>query len=193
MALQRGHIVAQQPEVSDIRELTREDLAHLTVKREPVTIQTLRDNHHRIARCLASGMGVDDTAAICGMSYNRVSMLKADPSVKELIAHYRGLITADWIREQDHLASVARANMLKAEAMLSDKIDAALENNEFLPTRDLIAIAGDRMDRFGYGKVQKNININSDFAAKLEAARNRSSRVDEARVIEAEPASFRRL
>jgi hypothetical protein len=138
-------------------------------------------------------MNIEDTAAICGISYNRVATLKIDPSVQELIAHYRGLITADWIREQDHLASVARANMLKAEAMLSDKIDAALENNEFLPTRDLIAIAGDRMDRFGYGKVQKNININSDFAAKLEAARNRSSRVDEARVIEAEPASFRRL
>jgi hypothetical protein len=41
------------------------------------------------------------------------------------------------------------------------------------------------LDRTGYGKVNKNVNINVDFAAQLEAAINRSSR---ARAIEA-PAS----
>ena len=172
------------PEITNIRAVTRADLAHLTVKREANAVQTLRDNHHRIARAVASGMSIADIAATCGVSYNRVSSLKADPAFQELVAHYRALVTAEWA-QQDTVIEFLRGNALKAQAMLSDKLDAASEAGEFLPTRDLLGIAELGLDRTGYGKVNKNINVNVDFAAKLEAARNRSARANFVRTIEA--------
>ncbi len=186
--LQRGHShIEPTPEITNIREVTRADLAHLTVKREATVVQSLRDNHHRMARAVASGMSLSEVAATCGVSVNRVSSLKSDPSFQELVAHYRSIITAEWA-QQDTVIEFMRSNALKAQAMISDKLDDAAEKNEFLPTRDLLGIAELGLDRTGYGKVNKNVNINVDFAAKLEAARNRSGRAREVRTIEASAA-----
>ncbi len=183
--LQRGHrAIPQQVVISDIRPLTRADLSHLTVKREPQTLTTLRDNHHRIARAVASGMSNAEVAQACGVSISRVSTLRADPTFRELVAHKRAMIDAEWAASADPVVEIMKSNAMKAAAMLSDKIDAAMEKNEYLPTRDLVAIQEFGFDRTGYGKVNKNINVNVDFAAKLEEARNRSARAPAARVIE---------
>lgn len=183
--LQRGRVPIQQPvTITDIRPLTRADLTHLTVKREPKTLATLRDNHHRIARAVAGGLSNADVATTCGVSITRVSTLRSDPSFIELVAHYRALITESWVATADPVTEFMRANSLKAQAMISDKLDEAAEKNEFLPTRDLLGIAEFGADRTGYGKVNKNLNINVDFAAKLEEARTRSARAPAARTIE---------
>jgi hypothetical protein len=129
-------------------------------------------------------MSVTDVAATCGVTIARVSSLKADPAFAELVAHYRAIITAEWA-QQDTVIEFMRTNALKAQAMISDKLDDAAERNEFLPTRDLLGIAELGLDRTGYGKVNKNVNINVDFAAKLEAARGRASRATTIREIEA--------
>ena len=182
--LQRGHShIEPIPEITNIREVTRADLAHLTIKREASVVQTLRDNNHRIARAVASGMSVGDIAAACGVTISRVSSLKSDPAFIDLIAHYRAIITSEWA-QQDTVIEFLRSNSLKAAAMLSDKLDEAAEKGEHLPTRDLLGIQELGLDRTGYGKVNKNINVNVDFAAKLEAARNRASRASETRVLE---------
>jgi len=186
MGLQRGHISAAKVEITDIRSLERSDLSLLLEKRPKVQIQSLRDSHHRVARAVASGLSNIDVAAICGISANRVSVLKDDPAFSDLVAHYRGIVTADWVASADSFMEVATANMLKAEVMLSDKLDDAIAEGKPLPTRDLLAISRDAADRFGYGKMQKNLNVNVDFAAQLEAARRRSS---QARVVEAVPMS----
>ena len=113
--LQRGHShIEPTPEITDIREVTRADLSHLTVKREASVVQTLRDNHHRIARAVASGMSVTDVAATCGVTIARVSSLKADPAFAELVAHYRAIITAEWV-QQDTVIEFMRTNALKAQ------------------------------------------------------------------------------
>lgn len=185
--LQRGHSsIAPVPEISDIRPISRTDLSHLTEKRQPQALQSLRDNHHRIARAIAGGLSNADVAATCGISISRVSILRADPSFAELISHYRSILTAEWA-QADTVIEFMRGNALKAQAMLSDKLDDAAEKNEFLPTRDLVAISELGLDRTGYGKVNKNVNINVDFAARLEAARLRSDRAREVRQIEAQP------
>jgi hypothetical protein len=178
----RGRAVSARPELGPIRSLAREDLALLAVRRDPVNIiQKLRDPHHRLARMLATGMRQVEVAALCGMSYNRLHVLTKDPAFQELVASYRGLVTAEFVRSQDHFMEVATSNMLKAETMLAEKLEAAEENGEFLPTRDLIAISRDAADRFGYGKKSLNVNVNVDFAAKLEEARKRSAAVDASR------------
>ena len=176
MTLQRGHIKPQTPEVFDFRVLSRADLTMLQEKRPVATIQTLKDSHHRVARAVAAGLRNDEVAKHCGISYNRVAMLKKDPAFTELVAHYRGLVTAEYVRSVDSFMEVATANMLKAAVMLSDKLDDAIEKNEFLPTRDLIAIHDTGADRFGYGKMHKNLNVNVDFASQLEQARKRSAK-----------------
>lgn len=172
-------------EVSDIRVLKRADLAVLEHPRPANQLQNLRDTHHRIARAIASGLSNGEVAATCGISYNRVTILKADPALMELVAHYRAILTAEWAEAADPVTDYLRANALKAQAMLSDKLDHASEQGEFLPTRDLLGIAELGLDRTGYGKVNKNVNINVDFAAKLEEARKRSTAAREVRTIEA--------
>jgi hypothetical protein len=180
MRLKKGRVpIAQVPEITDIREVSRADLVHLTVKRPTTTLQTLRDNHHRVARAFASGLSNQDVATTCGISVTRVSMLRKDPAMQELTAHYRSMLTAEWVKEADPVTELLRSNAMKAQAMLSDKLDEAAENGEYLPTRDLLGIAELGLDRTGYGKVNKNLNVNVDFAAKLEAARHRSSRARE--------------
>lgn len=184
--LQRGHSpIAPIPEITNIREVSRGDLAHLTAKREPKSIQSLRDNHHRVARAIASGLSNAEVAATCGISMSRVTTFRADPTSADLIAHYRGVLTAEWA-QQDTVVEYLRSNALKAQAMLSDKLDEAAEKGEFLPTRDLLGIAELGLDRTGYGKVNKNLNVNVDFAARLEAARSRSDAARAARTIEGE-------
>jgi hypothetical protein len=126
---------------------------------------------------VAAGLQLKEVAELTGRSYASVKILQQDPAFKELVAHYRGMITAEFVREADPVISYLRDNAVKAQAMLSDKLDAAMEANEFLPTRDLLGIAELGLDRTGYGKVNKNVNVNVDFAASLEAARNRSARV----------------
>jgi hypothetical protein len=175
MVLQRGRLVVQTPEISGIRVLARADLSVLLEKRPKTELKSLTDKHHRIARAVAAGLSNVDVAAICGITATRVSMLKQDQAFQELCAHYRGLVTADYIHQTDSYLEVLLANKLKAEVMLGDKLDAAIDGDELLPTRDLMAISRDAADRTGHGKVQTNMNVNVDFAAKLEAARRRSA------------------
>lgn len=175
MVLHRGRIVAQSPEVSDIRVLTRADLAVLSIPRPTNSIQNIRDTHHRVARAVAAGLSNAEVASVTGFSYSRVSILRADPAFRELVAHKRAMIDAEFAATADPVIDYLKSNALKAAAMLSDKLDHAMENNEFLPTRDLVAIQETGFDRTGYGKVNKNVNINVDFAAQLEAARKRSA------------------
>lgn len=182
MAIARGRPVRTHIEITDIREVTRADLSILAAPRPNLSLQALRDTHHRVARAVASGLSNIEVAETCGKSANYISLLKGDPAFMELVAHYRAMVTAEWKEAADPVVSFMRTNALKAQAMISDKLDAAIENNEFLPTRDLLGIAEFGSDRTGYGKVNKNVNINVDFAAQLEAARRRSS---EARTIEA--------
>jgi DNA-binding CsgD family transcriptional regulator len=174
-------------EVSAIRVLSRADLKVLSIARPINQLQNLRDTHHRIARAVASGLSNGEVAATCGISNNRVSVLRADPAFAELVAHYRAILTAEWAEAADPVADYLRQNALKAQAMLSDKLDHASEQGEFLPTRDLLGIAELGLDRTGYGKVNKNVNINVDFAAKLEQARRRSDELRSVRTIEAPP------
>jgi hypothetical protein len=78
---------------------------------------------------------------------------------------------------------LAIANLLKAERMLGDKIDAAEDADEFLPTRDLLGIIADRADRFGYSK-HSQVTVKHDFANALERAVLRSGKGEAMKQIE---------
>ncbi len=176
MTLKRGkHGPAKTPEVSDLRVLGRADLAVLAVKRPTNSLAALRDSHHRVARAIAAGMRGEDLTTLVGYSATRVSILRADPAFQELIAHYRGMVNADFATAMDPVIEMLASVRAKSLAMIEDKIDAAAEANEFLPSRDLATFAELGLDRTGYGKVNRNVNVNVDFAAALEKARTRSA------------------
>ena len=179
MALHRGKI-ARPPVITNVRALVRDDLALLRGPRaKPLSatggvVKRLRDPHHRLARLVASGLRFTEVAERSGYSEVRISMFNQDPAFLELVAVYREKIDAAWVKEQDDYMATAMGNMRKAEVMIAEKLEAAEETGEFLPTRDLIAISRDAADRFGYGKRQTNVNVNADFATLLEKAILRS-------------------
>jgi hypothetical protein len=167
----------RSPRILAVRPLTEADLEYLRQPSARGRIANIKDSHHNLARLCALGLSNNEVADRLGYSIGRVSILRHDPSVVELIAHYRELVTENFVEVVDEFQRTAVANMAKAERMISDKIDEADANNETLPMRELIAITSDRMDRFGYGKKSLNLNVNVDFAAKLEAAISRSKKV----------------
>lgn len=180
MPLHRGKI-AREPTVIEARALTRDDLALIPQAREASDVNRvakLRDPHHRLARFLAAGLRMGEAAEKAGYSYNRAATLQKDPAFVELVAVYRGKITESFVESADTYHELLFSNMVKAERMLAEKIEAAEEEGEFLPTRDLIAISRDAADRTGYGKRQTNLNVNVDFAAKLEATIARSRQIE---------------
>lgn len=161
----------------EVHPLVEADLEYLRQPSASQRIAKIRDSHHAIARAIASGLSHYEIAEQTGYSHSRIAILAHDPSVIELVAKYRAMITEEWRQSVDELQRNAVSNMTKAERMISDKLDEADESGTPLPMRELLAITSDRMDRFGYGKKNMNLNVNVDFAAKLEAAISRSKKV----------------
>lgn len=56
---------------------------------EAPTIAKLRGIHHEIAQLLAQGLSETEVSAITSYSLSRISILKRDPSFKDLVAFYQ--------------------------------------------------------------------------------------------------------
>lgn len=189
MTLRRGKLVQQNPlTLGTPRPLSREDLALLKEKRadKPV-LQRLRDPHHKLARFLAMGHTNAAAGALAGYSINRVSMFLQDPAFKQLVEEYRKIVTDSFKEQVDEYMALSVSNMVKSERMIAEHLDKADEEGELLPLSKLDTISQGRMDRFGYGKKQTNLNVNVDFASQLEKARQRS-----AKIIDSPPPILRR-
>lgn len=161
-----------------VRSMTKEDLAFLRTAKALPRIKKLRESHHAVARLLASGKRVGEVAFLTGYTTVRINMLSQDPAFAELVARYRDQATESWRESMDEFSQLAIGNMVRAERQLADKLEEADETNEALPTRELIAITADRADRFGYGKRTTALNINVDFAARLERAISRGKTIE---------------
>jgi hypothetical protein len=168
------------PVVKSIRPLVPADMDELRKPTAISVVKTLRDSHHMVARYLALGKSVTETAEVTGYSPVRISILKADPSFIELITRYRAEVHEIWREHADALTGLATTNMVRAERQIADALDKADEEGSApIPLRDLSRITADRMDRFGYGKHSTSTNINVGFAARLEACISRSRRVED--------------
>lgn len=173
-----------------VRDLVREDLAVLKERRAQIPAVTrFRDSHHRLARLFASGMTIPQVHERCGYSLARVSTLHADPAFQELIAEYRKDVTKNWVDGIDEYYGLSVSNMIEAELQVEQHLAKARDENEPLPLKHLLAISRDAADRFGYGKKSsKEVNLNVDFADRLQKAIQRSGKV-----IEHVPASSRHM
>lgn len=173
--------------LKSIRPLERADLAFLQEKSARPTIQHLRDSHHIVARLLASGLSHTEIARQCGRSINNVSILSTSPAMQELVAQYRAKEDESWKATRDEYYDLIFSNGIKAARQIGDQLDSADDpSTPPIPINRLLAITADSSDRVGYSKKSTTLNVNVDFAAKLEAARRRSIAVLDLQVEAAE-------
>ncbi len=171
---------APRAEIAAIRPISRIDLPRLRQKRDSTGTfpGRLRDSHHFVARLLAAGFDNKRVAALTGYSQVRIQQLSSAPAMQDLIASYRAKIDESWAEVIDAYTDLAVGNMIAAERQLRDHIAEADETGDLLPVRELVAISADRADRFGYGKKSTSVNVNVDFAARLESAIARSKTIE---------------
>lgn len=173
---------SKSPYISEVRPITRDDLARLRAPNAKVRLQRLKDSHHVLARLLASGMSNIEAAKAGGYTPQRVSDIKSAPAMVELIAKYRGMEDAAWKEQRDAFHEYIHAAGIKSWRKINDVLD---DDEAEIPLRDLRAIADSSANRMGYGIKTTNLNVNVDFATRLEAAIARSNRGP--KIIDVEP------
>lgn len=176
MALGAGR-PPKQAKVLGVRELTREEVLGTSRGKAPA-IKSIRDSHHMVARLFALGLRPGEVAERSGYSLGRISVLYADPALRDLIEKYRGNVDASFREAADEYYSTVSANRVMAARLLNDKLCSV--EPEDISIRELVVIHADAADRTGYPKRQVAVNFNVDFAARLDNALKRS---EQARVI----------
>jgi hypothetical protein len=153
--------------------------AHLSM--EAVEVQTapsikrLRDSHHALARCLATGMKEAEASLVTGYSSSRISVLKSDPQFAELCEFYRGTSTDIVADFRMRMATMG----MDALAEMQERME---ENPESFSPALLREIVKDMADRTGHAPQRgptSNVTINMGLSERMAAAR--------ARVTEANP------
>ncbi len=178
---------ASSPYVRAVRPMIRTDLEALRQPSARPVISKLRDAHHIMARLLVSGLSVTEVAAECGYSVARVSTLKSSPAMVELMDSYRAEDNDSWRKGRDQYYDYTREIGLKAARKIAERLDADDDNSvSEIPLRDLLKIYDSSADRVGYHRKSTKENVNINFAARLEAAIDRSRKVA---VIDVEPNS----
>lgn len=162
---------AERPVVFEVgRELEPEDLELLSEegRAQPVPQLTkLRERHHTLAKMLAQGTPEGEAAIACGYALSRVSILKADPSFRELVAFYRQGVQERYYDMHEAAAALGR----DAIEELHERLE---EDPESFSIGQLMTLSSTMMDRTGHGPSSStNVNVNIGLADKLEAARKR--------------------
>jgi hypothetical protein len=158
-----------QIEAEVLRELNAADLVLLATERgvKPTPIMRLRERHHALARNLASGMTDGEAAAICGYELSRVSILKGDPTFKELVLFYREDVKRAYAQVHEVLSGMA----VDAAIIIRERME---DTPDELSSSLLTEIVKMSADRTGYGPSSKQeVNVNFNLANRLEEARKR--------------------
>jgi hypothetical protein len=90
------------------------------------SVPVVRDHHHRIARLVASGMTTSQIAAAVGIGVSRVSQLRQDPVMMQLIAKYGERYDA--VDEE-----IYATRRMKEELILHHALDGMIEKYETSP------------------------------------------------------------
>jgi hypothetical protein len=138
-------------EVGETRPLQVEDVVasragnHPLPTSTPPSLQKLRSRHHQLAQMLASGLTDTQVCLALGYSPSRISILKADPAFKELLAYY------DKQHEKLHLDVQERLITLGLDSIevLQQRLD---DDPDEFSARELKEMAEMALDRTGHGK-----------------------------------------
>lgn len=171
--------------VEFVRPLAAEDLEMLAQERgtqKPKTLSSLTmlsERHRNLARLLAMGKPAWECAVITGYTESRISILKSDPAMQNLIKHYS--------EEKDIVYVQAHEKMAQVVSTALDVLQERLEDPEAvaeMSTGQLLSIIETSADRSGLGPSSKSeVQVNVNIADRLEAARKRAR--EASRTIEA--------
>lgn len=126
---------------------------------EAPTIAKLRGIHHEIAQLLAQGLSETEVSAITSYSLSRISILKRDPSFKDLVAFYQKQKTEQFADVQKRLATLSLDAIGEIQERLAEKPDS-------ISTSQLIELSKVTLDRAGYSPVAKSQNISVSMSAE---------------------------
>lgn len=139
---------------------------------EAPTIAKLRGIHHEIAQLLAQGLSETEVSAITSYSLSRISILKKDPSFKDLVAFYQKQKTEQFADVQKRLATLSLDAIGEIQERLAEKPDS-------ISTSQLIELSKVTLDRAGYSPVAKSQNISVSMSAEeLRELRQAANRGD---------------
>jgi hypothetical protein len=171
LAIARRKPRSPPPRILSIRSLTHADLEYLRQPSAKVRLKNIREVHHQIARLFAAGLTNREIAYRLGYTEARISTYRSDPSMMELSAHYHAEVHESWRDAVDEANEYAIRGRIIAERQLVETLTEGDEDpDKRLPAKTLLQIAADRQDRFGVSKKSVSVNVNLDFAKKLEQA-----------------------
>lgn len=142
------------------------------------TLSMLSERHRNLARLIAMGKTDWECSIITGYTVSRISLLKSDPAMKNLIAHYS--------EEKDIVYVQAHEKIAQLNSTALDIMQERLEDPEHvaeMSDAQIMKIIEASSDRSGLGPTTKSeVQVNVNIADRLEAARKR---VHEAKMAEA--------
>lgn len=137
-------------EAEDLRRLLdRRSAAEVPMGLQAGDLAKVREQHHVVARYVASGMQQTIIASLTGYTEAYVSVLLNNPAMQELIGYYRS----------NHInAAAAVGEKLKHVALKAvEKLEGQLDDDE-LGANELIQVAKLGLDRSGHGPSSKVVN-----------------------------------
>lgn len=171
-----------------VRPLTAEDIEMLVAERNTQkpkqlsSLTMLSERHRNLARLLAMGKSDWECAIITGYTQSRISILKSDPAMRNLIKHYEEEKDIVYVQAHEKMAQVVSTALDVLQERLEDP-----EQTAEMSTGQLLSIIEVSADRSGLGPTSKTeTTVNVNIADRLEAARKRAreaSRIIEAKAI----------
>ena len=152
-----------------LRDLDADDVVALQEERQSSApaIKVLRAKHHALAKLLASGVSEGDAAIMIGYSSSRISVLKSDPSFRELMTFYQA---KDQERHFDMAEAIADfgGDVLN---VIADRLETDPDSFTISQLNELMKTS---LDRSGFGpSAKQEVNVKVGLADRFEAARKR--------------------
>lgn len=162
---------AAKPMLAEMeRELGLDDVESLLGEKgvQAPQIKEFRERHHALARLIAEGRKPGEAAILQRYSQSRMSVLLADPSFRELVAHYQSIVNEEFVDFQAKLSELA----LDAAMILQSRME---ERPDDLSDALVLQIVQVGADRTGHGPSSKTeVNVKVGLADRLAEATRRS-------------------
>lgn len=150
--------------IDEPQPLTPEHLSALALRSPDsgplAPLKSIRETHHMLARMIAEGRPDGTISAVLGYSPPRIKILRDDPGIQELVAHYKSLDAAVQADVHTQIHSLALTAMQELHSRLE-------ENPEDFSTPELLKIAETGLDRTGHGAQTKLKVTTVDAAAVI--------------------------
>ena len=161
------------PYVKAVRSMVPADIESLRQLSARTTLQKLSVIHETMVRMFALGATTGEVADALGYTPCRVSIIKNSPAFQERLARFSATADEATHRHIDRTVAMMAVGRDTTLSQMLDRVESGELSDAMLP-KYFAAFA----DRTNYHpKTQTNININANFAARLELARARSREI----------------